>query len=39
MFYPFVSKEGFVFLKFSITTKDYKVQQVEQVRTAVSESH
>lgn len=37
MFYSSVSKEGFVFLKFSVTTKGYKVQQVQQVRTAVSE--
>lgn len=36
-FYPFVSKEGFVFLKLSVTIKDYKAQQVWQVRIAVSE--
>lgn len=34
MFYPFVSKEDFVFLKFSLTAKGYEVQQV---RTAISE--
>lgn len=34
MFYPFVSKEDFVFLKFSLTAKGYEVQRV---RTAISE--